>query len=515
MTVSLCMIVRNEEALLARAVCSVAGLADEVVIVDTGSEDGTVALAQSLGVVVANGADRMHKGQARNQSLDMATGDWCFVLDADETLTDPLGLRAFLETTDAQAVTLREAMIDANGNTTLTHSRTRAWRRGTQRFRYRAHEAPYPVNGTGRVAATEFLIEHRPPPERQSWKPGYFLDRLLLDVAENPGDPRPLFYLGRQYTYASEWQKGAETLEQYLRAPGWDQADALGFLARCYGGLGRQIEQIEALHRAATVQPHRRDWWGELAEVYHAKGDHRAAVGLLRCALECMPGARGYVSARWHGAHIYDLLARCLWHLGRMDEGREYARKAAELAPADERLRSNLCHFDDNRFKQLFNCLPELHGPALDILYVGAHRMRDPECVEMLWRAGHRITLLEVWPENADHYRLDPRFVKVVQGDVRTAELPACDVAFFWHGPEHIAAADWSGVRARLEGAARRLVVLGTPWGFYEQGSMYGNAQEEHVARFYPADFRTAGYWTVTQGEPDQVGSHILAWRRL
>ena len=48
MSVTVCMIVRNEEEILSRAIASTVGLADEIVVLDTGSTDGTVVLAKSL-----------------------------------------------------------------------------------------------------------------------------------------------------------------------------------------------------------------------------------------------------------------------------------------------------------------------------------------------------------------------------------------------------------------------------------------------------------------------------------
>ena len=511
--VSVCMIVRNEEALLPTVLGSVKGLADEVVIVDTGSTDQTVELAKEWGATVIEGADRMHKGAARNQSLDAATGDWCVVVDADEQVREPKRVREFLANTDAQAVYMQEENINTAGQTTLVHSRLRAWKRGAMHYKYRAHETPTFTNGAGKVARTDFVLEHRPPPERQAWKPQYFMDRLTLDVEENPGDGRPLFYLGRQHCYAQEWQKGADLLEQYLESPGYDRADALGFLARCYAGLEQKDKQAEALYRACAAQPQRRDWWGQLAELYHADGKYRMAIGILKCALEIQPNAYTYTSGHWHGAHIYDLMARCMWNIGRVEEGAIYARKAWELAPDNQRLQKNLAHFDSNRIKQLFDCIGELRTP-MSVLYVGANRLREPECVEALYQAGHRLTLLEIWPDNADHYRLDTRFERVIQGDVRTAELPEFDAVFWWHGPEHVSDKDITPAIERGEAAARELVILATPWGYYQQGPMYGNDAEIHSSKFYPVDFLQRGYMTATQGEPDKIGSHILAWKR-
>ena len=124
------MIVRNEEEILEQAVTSTRGLADEIVVLDTGSTDKTLALAKGLECRVLTGGDRMHKADSRNRAIDAAQGDWVIVLDADECIVDPVSLRIFLEETDAQAVYIKLAFMDGNDNPTLTYQQMRCWRAG-------------------------------------------------------------------------------------------------------------------------------------------------------------------------------------------------------------------------------------------------------------------------------------------------------------------------------------------------------------------------------------------------
>ena len=83
---SLCMIVRDEEEMLPRCLEAVAAAVDEIVIVDTGSQDRTVEIARSFGAKVIEREWTGSFSDARNASFDDATGDWIIYLDADEIL---------------------------------------------------------------------------------------------------------------------------------------------------------------------------------------------------------------------------------------------------------------------------------------------------------------------------------------------------------------------------------------------------------------------------------------------
>ena len=86
MTLSLCMIVRDEEEMLPRCLAAAAPAVDEIVIVDTGSTDRTIEIAREFG---ANVIEREWTGSfsdARNASFEAATSDWIVYLDADEVL---------------------------------------------------------------------------------------------------------------------------------------------------------------------------------------------------------------------------------------------------------------------------------------------------------------------------------------------------------------------------------------------------------------------------------------------
>jgi tetratricopeptide (TPR) repeat protein len=80
------MIVRDEAESLAACLASVRDVVDEMVVVDTGSEDDTVAIARAAGAVVRHLPWPGDFAAARNAALRWVTGDWVLVLDADERL---------------------------------------------------------------------------------------------------------------------------------------------------------------------------------------------------------------------------------------------------------------------------------------------------------------------------------------------------------------------------------------------------------------------------------------------
>lgn len=82
--ISLCMLVKDEAGFLPKAISSVRGFVNEIIVVDTGSTDGSDSIAEQLGAKVYH-FDWVHDfSAARNFSLSKATGDWILRIDPDE-----------------------------------------------------------------------------------------------------------------------------------------------------------------------------------------------------------------------------------------------------------------------------------------------------------------------------------------------------------------------------------------------------------------------------------------------
>jgi glycosyltransferase involved in cell wall biosynthesis/Tfp pilus assembly protein PilF len=87
-TLSLCMIARDEASFLERCLASAAPHVDEIIVVDTGSSDGTVRVARAAGAEVSEFEWTDDFAEARNASLSAASGDWILLLDCDEVIAE-------------------------------------------------------------------------------------------------------------------------------------------------------------------------------------------------------------------------------------------------------------------------------------------------------------------------------------------------------------------------------------------------------------------------------------------
>lgn len=321
MTISLCMIVKNEEATLPRCLDAAAGLWDELIIVDTGSTDATVAVAESRGATVLRyeWVQPGNKGASRMVGIEAATADWIVVLDADELICDPGGLRRFLlapPEPDITAVNVRFVNYDPDtGAETLRWYQVRAFRRGLYRYVHREHEMPHwcgPQDATPREIVLDTIFEHRVPAGREPGKMQPMLDRLTLDVEEHPGDPGPLYFLHRQYLLAGEYQASIDCGLRYLACDAMiDPCECYGNLATCCQQLDAGNEAVRWLQRALAEQPNRRIWWIRLAEMYMSGGYWNIALAYLRGAGELWPGFAWQLEPVEQGAGLQALVDKC------------------------------------------------------------------------------------------------------------------------------------------------------------------------------------------------------------
>lgn len=148
---SACWIARNEEKDLPRSIESVRRAADEMIVVDTGSTDGTVEIAQRAGVTVLHFDWIDDFSAPRNFAIEHAKGDWIIFLDADEYFSEPAKVhRAVEKYAVKDAILIPRINIDAEcGNREMSRDwNARIFRRAPYlRYRGLIHENITNLNG--------------------------------------------------------------------------------------------------------------------------------------------------------------------------------------------------------------------------------------------------------------------------------------------------------------------------------------------------------------------------------
>jgi tetratricopeptide (TPR) repeat protein len=229
-TLSACLIVRNESLVLERCLASLSGVVDEIVVVDTGSTDGTPEIAAGFGARICRHAWRDDFSAARNVGLDVASGDWILAIDADEYLAAETRrhVRAVVDHTDADGILITQRNLLAPDDLIqFAESRiVRLFRRRDDvRFAGIIHEevtADITRRG-GRIAGSPIVIVHDGYASETTQGAGTRAERnlplLLRAAADTPLDPYLQFHLGATYQHLGRHADARRHLQQVWQLP--------------------------------------------------------------------------------------------------------------------------------------------------------------------------------------------------------------------------------------------------------------------------------------------------------
>ncbi len=318
MRLSLAMIVKNETATLEHCLRSVQGLVDEMVILDTGSTDGTPELARSLGARVMPFAWVDDFSAARNAALEACTGDWILVLDADEAIDalDHPRIRQALERSDVQGyyLWLRDyfrsgAFIGINGAVKPVEGPYTEGRGYSHQFSYQAvrlfrrQEDPVFQGRIHEVAECYFqsrglplerldvVIHHygKVDPERDRAKQVTYTRLAKLEAQAHPEDPVAHYNVVQQGLMVEDWEAVLASAQAYLRLQ--DRIPMMIYLgaAKACLGLGRFEEGRTYLEAMLTQQPRHAVALQTLGELSEADGRLDEAQACYLQAIEAEP----------------------------------------------------------------------------------------------------------------------------------------------------------------------------------------------------------------------------------
>ena len=352
-TVSLCMIVKDESAVIKRCLLSVLPWLDGWTVVDTGSSDHTPELVQAvLGNLPGQLVHRPWRNFAENRTeafeLNRSLADYHLVVDADDWLVAEADFRLSDLTADCYWLS-----VDLNG---IRYGRPQLFRTAMEwRYEGVVHEFAHCAAAcdSGKLAGLRYVCGYgEGARSRDPHK--YLRDAELLEAAlrRNPADTRSSFYLAQSYRDAGLLQEACAAYWQRTRLGGWREERYVSHLelARLLRRQdGPRAEIRSHLLDAVEINPARAEALVELAQVHRELGQWQLCHWFAREASQrSLPDDGLFLEEASYSWRPLDELALAEFYTGRFSVALE---RTAELLKDERlpdsqrpRLRQNLLH---------------------------------------------------------------------------------------------------------------------------------------------------------------------------
>lgn len=337
-TISLCMIVKNEEKVLGRCLESIKDIVDEIIIIDTGSTDKTKEIARQYTDKVYDFKWTQDFSQARNYSFSKATKEYQMWLDADDIITEEnkekiLKLKEDLDS-NIDIVTFKyNTHFDKDNNPILTSTRGRLFKR-EKNYLWNDPIHEY-IELRGNIYyANDIFVSHK--------KEANYTDRNLKIYQNQIKNgkklsPRSLYYFARELKDHERYEEAIYYFEQFLDSKlGWveDNIAACYNLALCYKLLNNHEKVIQSLIKSFEYDSPRAEITCEIGYYFINKNNYQKAIDwfLLSTHLE-KPNSLGFLLNDYWDYIPNIELSVCYYKLGDIQKAILYNEKASKYKP--------------------------------------------------------------------------------------------------------------------------------------------------------------------------------------
>ncbi len=351
MTISLCMIVKDEELTLGRCLDCICDIVDEIIVVDTGSTDSTKAIA-------AKYTDKIYDFEwiddfaaARNFSFSKATMEYIMWLDADDVIleSDREKLKFFKQLPDN---TFDVAMMRYNLGTDSSELPTCSFMRERLLKREKGFKWNDPVHEyipfSGKIVNTNICITHKKIKERSDRNLRIF-EKIIAQG--KPLSDRNLFYYARELYFNKRFEEAITYYNRFLETTSGiasNYIDASIDLSNCYKAVRDEKNILKALLKSFEHDLPRAEICCQIGFYYKLKEDYVKAIFWYGFA------ANLKIPENEWGAVIRDFyeyipnmeLSCCYFHLGDIDNAIKYNDIALEFKPGDEKAEYNKGYFE-------------------------------------------------------------------------------------------------------------------------------------------------------------------------
>ncbi|MEA4925768.1 MAG: glycosyltransferase [Syntrophomonadaceae bacterium] len=340
------MIVRNEEKVLARCLDCAKAIADEIIIVDTGSTDNTKAIAGRYTDNIYDFPWIDDFAVARNFAFQHATQDYILWLDADDVLADGdqaklLAVKQNLDPSIDSLTMNYHLAFDQQGNVVFSNRRNRLVKRSNN-FQWIGAVHEY-LSVSGKIFDTDIAVIHK-----SEWHDS----ERNLQIYEKRLQAGEIFSPRDQYYYANElmdhknYEKAGQWYQIFLAGgQGWveDNLAACRKLAECFFQLGDFDNALKYSFQSFAYDTPRAEFCCQLGYYFLNAGKFKEAVFWYKLAtqVEQPLASRGFINhACWTWLpHIQ--LCVCYDRMGEYELAYRHNEIAATYIPDDTRIISN------------------------------------------------------------------------------------------------------------------------------------------------------------------------------
>jgi len=371
--VSCCLIVKNEIGQIESCLKSIRPHVAEIVVVDTGSTDGTFEVCAGYADIHerfsgCNDSEGriLDFSVARQRSFDLATQPWVMWVDGDDEVVGAEKIASLVASVRTEDPTLLmfpyEYSHNSAGDVTCLHYRERICR-PKEAFHWvnPVHEVLTPRQSMNVIKTDDVRMIHRRSRSGKTIEEGRNL-RILKAYYDRVGDSdvRQLYYLGLEYANAGDLRTSIEFHKKYISKSGWDDEKCLSCLevAKHHQAFGEYDQAIEWALKATTVKEN----WGEtyfsLGKSYYflaqrggpdARRNWERSVGFFRLGLR-MPVTETilFVNPMERNLEVHQFLNLALNNINDVAGALESAMTGLKADPSDQGLRTNANLYEEH-----------------------------------------------------------------------------------------------------------------------------------------------------------------------
>lgn len=353
-TISLCMIVKNEESTLKRCLDSICDVVDEIVIVDTGSSDQTIKIARQYTNKVYEMLWQDDFSKARNWSFQLATMQYCMWLDADDVLLeeDKQKLITFKQNANSSTnifMMKYHTAFDTNQRPSFVYYRERIIKNNSCNiWNGFLHEC---IALNPPIAYLDIAITHKKETTSTSNRNlRIFEKHLAKGVSLNL---REHYYYGRELYYHEKYEKALQEFKICIQnSDCWleNRIDACLLSSYCYQRLNKDQEALEILFSSFSFHQPRCEILCEIGRLLQKKKEYQLAIYWLKQAIYCKKVETSGAFLQMEYYYFIPLLelSVCYYYLNDKETAYQYHQMAKAYQPNHPTIQHNETYFKDN-----------------------------------------------------------------------------------------------------------------------------------------------------------------------